>query len=74
LIRAALSSVADTCIIPLQDYLGLGAESRLNTPGTPVGNWQWRVSPAALSADLAASIRSLAELYGRFLPDMACLL
>ena len=41
-IRAVLSSVADTAIIPLQDVLGLGSEARMNTPNTMSGNWRWR--------------------------------
>lgn len=68
MIRAALGSVADTCIVPMQDYLRLGAGARMNTPGTMGGNWRWRVSKAALTPELAAGIRSLAELYGRIGP------
>lgn len=64
-IRTALGSPADTCIIPLQDYLGLGAEARINTPGTPEGNWRWRVEKSALTEELAARIRYLSGLYGR---------
>jgi 4-alpha-glucanotransferase len=65
LIRAALASPADTCVIPLQDYLRLGAEARINTPGTKENNWQWRVNQTALTAELAASIRKVTDLYGR---------
>src|SRR5690606_2210693 len=43
LIRLALSSVANTCVFPMQDLLGLGAEARMNTPGQPAGNWTWRL-------------------------------
>lgn len=67
-IRTALASVADTCIVPLPDYLGLGADARINTPSTKTGNWQWRVDPSLLTAGLAAKIRNLADLYGR-LPE-----
>ena len=41
-IRAAMASVSDTCIIPMQDYLGLGAEARINVPSTLGTNWKWR--------------------------------
>ena len=68
IIREAYRSVADLCIIPLQDYLCKGKESRLNTPGVSGGNWQWRLKPNFLSEDLARSIRGLAEVYGR-LPE-----
>ena len=64
-IREAYRSVADLCIIPLQDYLCKGKEARINTPGTGEGNWQWRLVPNFLSDDLARSIRGLTELYSR---------
>lgn len=44
LIRLLLESVADTAIVPMQDVLGLGTEARLNTPGRPEGNWEWRLA------------------------------
>ncbi|MDR0706604.1 MAG: 4-alpha-glucanotransferase [Treponema sp.] len=71
-IRAALSSVADLAVIPMQDYLCLGAEARMNTPSILGGNWRWRMPPDALYRDgsgdaaaLAKKIRRLAEVNGR---------
>jgi len=64
-IREAYRSVADLCIVPIQDYLVKGKEARLNTPGVAGDNWQWRVKPHFLSDELARSIRRLAETYGR---------
>lgn len=64
-IREAYRSVADLCIVPLQDYLCKGKEARINTPGTGEGNWQWRLQPNFLSKDLERSIRGLSELYSR---------
>ncbi len=64
-IRAALASVADTAIIPMQDYLGLGAEARTNTPATLGDNWKWRLQPEELTDGLAGEIRGMAKLYGR---------
>ena len=64
-IREAYRSVADLCIIPLQDYLVFGKEARINNPGTMDNNWQWRLRPNFLSQDLAGSIRKYAEIYGR---------
>ncbi|MCR5501413.1 MAG: 4-alpha-glucanotransferase [Lachnospiraceae bacterium] len=69
IIREAYRSVADLCIIPLQDYLCMGKEARLNTPGTADGNWEWRLRPNFLSEDLKRSIRSLTELYSRIPKD-----
>ena len=65
-IRAAFASVADLAIIPMQDYLGLGSEARINTPSTLGGNWQWRMKKDAFTKELAKQIRSMTELYGRF--------
>jgi len=65
-IRTAMSSVSDLCIIPMQDYLELGAEARMNCPGTCTdANWTWRVSEAAIDDALAERICKLTKLYGR---------
>ena len=65
IIREAYRSVADLCIVPLQDYLCKGKEARINTPGTSEGNWQWRLTPNFLSEDLAKSINLLVSTYSR---------
>ncbi|MDR1978755.1 MAG: 4-alpha-glucanotransferase [Synergistaceae bacterium] len=67
MIRMAMSSVAETAIVQMQDYLELGAEARVNVPSTPSGNWEWRMTPGQATKDLAARIRALARLYGRCL-------
>ncbi len=64
-IRAALASVANTAIIPLQDVLGLGSEARMNLPNSVEGNWLWRVKEDALTDEIATKLRSLTETYGR---------
>jgi 4-alpha-glucanotransferase len=64
-IRAALGSVAQTAIIPMQDYLALGSEARMNTPSTTGSNWQWRMIPGAASPELAAHVKKLTRLNGR---------
>lgn len=61
----AMRSVADTCIIPMQDYLGLGGEARINTPSTLGGNWCWRMKKHALNGELAKKIRRIAGICGR---------
>lgn len=65
LIRTALASVADTAIIPLQDYLELGSEARINTPSTLGGNWEWRVAADACTPELSARMLDLAQTFGR---------
>jgi 4-alpha-glucanotransferase len=70
LIRGAQASVADTCIVPMQDYLGLGSEARMNIPSRAGGNWTWRMAPEALTPALARRLAALAEVSDR---DLAVL-
>lgn len=66
LIRSALASVAQMCIIPLQDFLELDSRARMNTPGTHVPeNWRWRFDGADLIPELSNKIREINELYNR---------
>jgi 4-alpha-glucanotransferase len=65
MIRAALASVADTAVVPLQDVLGVGSEGRLNTPGTAQGNWTWRFRWEQLTPELRRRLRRLTELCRR---------
>ena len=65
IIRLAQSSVADTCIIPIQDYLCLGNEARINHPSTLGGNWIWRLHRDEISKKLVKKIRRMTELYCR---------
>lgn len=65
-ICCALATVADICIIPVQDYLGLGSEARINIPSVPSGNWKWRMKKDAFAPEIRKKIRSLAEVYGRY--------
>ena len=64
-ICCALATVADTCIIPVQDYLGLGSEARINIPSVSSGNWKWRMKNDAFTPEIIEKIRNLAEIYGR---------
>jgi 4-alpha-glucanotransferase len=65
LIRAALASVADTALIPLQDLLGLGSEARMNLPGRESGNWAFRFTWDQVTPALARRLRDLVDLYQR---------
>ncbi|WP_211941719.1 4-alpha-glucanotransferase [Cylindrospermopsis raciborskii] len=65
LIRLALISVANQAIIPLQDILGLGTESRMNYPGTTEGNWEWRYEESVLSQELSNRLKTITQLCGR---------
>jgi 4-alpha-glucanotransferase len=64
-IRAAMASVADTCIIQLQDVLGLGSEARMNIPASEQGNWGWRYTEGALTKESSTRLKELAAIYGR---------
>lgn len=65
MIKLAMSTKANTCIIPIQDYLGLGSEARMNTPGTVgVNNWSWRLTEIP-SIELAKKIKEVTEEYDR---------
>ena len=64
-IRGAWSSVANMAISPVQDFLGLGSEARINTPGVAAGNWQWRLKHGVLTDELADRIAKLTKVYSR---------
>jgi 4-alpha-glucanotransferase len=64
-IRAAQSSVADLCVIPMQDVLGLGSEARMNTPSLYGGNWRWRLPQTQLTRELSEKLALLAEVSDR---------
>ena len=65
MMRQALSSVCDTCILMMQDLLGLGTEARINMPSSLGGNWQWRISDGYINDWLAGIVRENTELYRR---------
>jgi 4-alpha-glucanotransferase len=65
MLRAALASVAELAVLPLQDLLGLGSEARMNTPGTTAGNWRWGFEWTQLPAHSIAHWSHMTRLYGR---------
>jgi 4-alpha-glucanotransferase len=64
-IRAAQASVANLCVVPLQDVLGLNSEARMNTPSQNDGNWRWRFERGMLAEQLAEKLAHLAEVTDR---------
>ncbi len=64
-IKTAFACVGDTVVIQMQDYLELGNESRMNTPSTASGNWQWRMRGGAYDDGLAEKIADITRTYGR---------
>jgi 4-alpha-glucanotransferase len=65
LTRLAFASVADTAIVPMQDALNLGMDSRMNVPGIAGGNWSWRMRPEEAGPGRLAWLTDLARIYGR---------
>jgi 4-alpha-glucanotransferase len=66
MIRALFASRAGTAIVPIQDWLGLGADARMNVPGRAEGNWTFRLPAKALTPELAETMRDYALTYGRY--------
>jgi 4-alpha-glucanotransferase len=65
LIKVAFSTDAKLTIAPMQDYLGLGSEARINTPGTLGGNWRWRVLDSQLTPEVCDNVAELVRASGR---------
>ena len=65
LIRLAYGSVANTAMIPLQDFLELSSSARMNMPTTLGCNWRWRYKKGVLTEELAKRINAMAKTYGR---------
>jgi 4-alpha-glucanotransferase len=65
LIQLAMASVAELAITPLQDVLGLGAQARMNRPGTTRGNWKWRFMWEQLKPAVVNRLARLTNTYGR---------
>ena len=65
ILRGGMSSVADLFVAQMQDYLGLGGEARMNTPGILGGNWQWRMLPGQITPELTARLARMTNIYGR---------
>lgn len=68
-IRLAESSIANLCVIPMQDFLCLGKEARINTPSTLGNNFKWRLVKNQLSEQLREDILDMVTVYGRFTPE-----
>ena len=64
-IRGVMGSRADTCIVPMQDVLGLDGKARMNVPGTVGDNWRWRMLQGAATQELAGSLHVLAKQTNR---------
>ena len=68
LLRGVLASPAELAIVTMADWLEKGSEARMNTPGNPAGNWQWRVAAKDLTPALARKIHEMSARYFRAEP------
>ena len=68
MIQLAFSSKSALAIAPMQDYLGMGSEARLNTPGTTMNNWRWRLEAEAVTPELVEWVRDQVEVTSRTPP------
>ena len=64
-IAASMRSCGDTCIIPIQDYLGLDNSCRMNQPSTVGKNWRWRVKAEQMTDEVREEILGVTLRYGR---------
>ncbi len=65
IIRGGMSSVARLFVAQMQDYLQLDNSARINTPGTPDGNWRWRMQKGQIPKDLSSWLKHITKLYNR---------
>lgn len=65
MIALVLRSAAATCIIPMQDWLGLDNSARINKPSTVGENWRWRLKKTQLTKRLQKEICRMTTRYGR---------
>ncbi|MDH5213498.1 MAG: 4-alpha-glucanotransferase, partial [Gammaproteobacteria bacterium] len=65
LIKVAFASAAKVAIAPMQDFLGLGSEARINTPGTSRNNWRWRVGEKEITARVRRRVGKLVSASNR---------
>ncbi len=65
MMRLALMSVADTCILMMTDILQLDNSARINTPAVAQGNWQWRIDGGCINDWLAKILRDVTAVYSR---------
>lgn len=64
-LRAIFASVSDLAIIPIQDFLMYGSDTRINTPGVAKGNWSYRVTKEQLDNANKEFFKSLNRIYKR---------
>ena len=64
-IRMSMESVANLAVTPMQEFLGLGTEARINYPSTLGNNWKWRLLPGQFTSEMAKRIHRLTQITAR---------
>ena len=64
-IRMSMESVANLAVTPMQEFLGLGTEARINYPSTLGNNWKWRLLPGQFTPEMAKRIHRLTQITAR---------
>ena len=64
-IRMSMESVANLAVTPMQEFLGLGTEARINYPSTLGNNWKWRLLPGQFTQEMAKRIHRLTQITAR---------
>lgn len=64
-IEAAMASVSNIAVVPLQDLLGLGSKARMNLPASHEGNWSWRYQEEELVKSIGKRLKEAVQTYGR---------
>ncbi len=67
MVRLAFASNSKLAVAPMQDYLGLGSEARINIPGTSANNWRWRLRVSQLTPEVCDNVADLVRQSGRVL-------
>ena len=65
MIRTAFATRSKIAIAPMQDYLGLGSEARINVPGTSSNNWRWRLLDTQMTHAVCDNIATMVAAAGR---------
>lgn len=62
---AAIESVSNTCILCMQDLIGLDGSARMNTPSTVGNNWKWRATQNQITENISEFLSYYTKLYNR---------
>ena len=64
-LRTMFASHAGLLMLPVQDLLLYGRDTRINSPGKSAGNWSYRITKAQLASLSTEKFRRWNQIYGR---------